>query len=273
MWRGRFKTPFVTPETDAPGTIARRVLVPANEQFAQLVTGALAELLQPENFTETPGGLSIEATVQRFHEMFTTYLETEGGSVSLPIGTILPHLITTALPSGWLPCDFSLHDAADYPALFAVLPDALKFGSTFRTPDLRNRVPVGQNGEGSAFGMDLGATGGDQEITLTTNQMPPHVHDAGQHSHILGNITVPGQTLNIPTTDNRATWTGGAALIPRHNNTNANGSVPLTVNAVNASAPSISQASIVTLSTGGGAPHSNLQPYTVTNYAIVALET
>lgn len=271
MWQGRLNTPLVTPELNPSGEIARRILIPADPGFLQLVTGALAELLEPENYTQTPGGVSIEATVQRFQQMFTSYLEPDEAPMSLPIGTILPHLITTSLPSGWLPCDFSLHEAADYPDLYAVLPAALLFGSQFRTPDLRNRIPVGQNGEGTAFGMQLGSTGGDAEITLSTNQMPPHVHDAGTHSHIMGGVAVPGQTVNVPTTDNRATWTGGAALIPRHNNTNANGSVPLTVAPVNAPAPSISGTSIVTLSTGGGAAHSNLQPYLVTSYAIIAL--
>lgn len=271
MWQGRIDTPFVTPSDNPPGTVTRRILLPGNEGFMQLVTGALAQLLIPENFTETPGGLTIEQTVQRFHEMFTTYLENEAPTVSIPIGTILPHMITTALPVGWLICDGAEYDAVDYPDLYAVLPPELQSGSTFNVPDLRLRVPVGQAGTGDGYGVYLGQGGGSQTHTLTTAEMPAHNHAQAQHRHANSPITAGGQSMNIPTRDSVATWTGGTGYPARHNNVNSNGNLAVTIPSqlINVADSGYAQPAIE--NAGGGGAHNNLQPFLLVNYAIVAL--
>lgn len=259
MWRGRYSTPFVTPEDNPPGDIPRRILVPGNEQFAQLVTGVLSELLKPENFTETPGGLSVEDTVQRFHEMFTSYLEPMEVPVSLPIGVIMPHAMAGTLPSGWLMCDGAQYDAADYPDLFAVLPSNLKQETTFNVPDLRERVPVGAETLLGGFNIPVGGHGGSQTAYLDAGDIP-------NHSHSINALLVSPGAGSFPARGNLASWVGGVGSVALHNNANPGNSVAVTL-------PDITIPLHSTNPTGGGelTGHNNLQPYTIVHFAIVAL--
>ena len=192
--------------------------------------------------------------------------------MQLPIGTIIPHMITGPLPAHLLPCDGSQYEPGSYPELYAVLPPALKTAEYFLTPDLRERVAVGANELGTAFNQDLGEMAGQAEVALTVQQLPPHSHTTVAHFHQNNPITVGGQTMNIPTTDNRATWTGGAANIPRHNNTNVNGSQAVTIPSQLVNVGQTSSETVQVNDTGSGWVHSNLQPFTVVNYAIIALE-
>jgi microcystin-dependent protein len=272
MWRGDYDTPFVTPLDNPPGTISRRILIPGNEQFAQLVSGVLAQLIQPENFTETPGGLSVEETVQKFQEMFTSYLEPEAAVMALPIGTIVPHMRGSNLPSNWLPCDGSQYEIGLYPDLYAVLPAALKTPEYFVTPDLRERVPVGANDLNQAYNQDLGEMAGQAEVALTIQQIPVHSHTTPSHTHSTPAASVPGGFGTFPVRANLANWTGGAGAIPLHANTNPLNNQDVSLPSVDIPAMVTSAAAPTTNAAGSGWVHTNLQPFTVVNYAIVALE-
>lgn len=106
-----------------------------------------------------------------------------GGS-AVPIGTIVPYAGSTP-PEGWLLCYGTEVSRAEYAALYAVCGDTYGAGNgstTFRLPNLLNRVPVGS---GSANWR--GQTGGAATVTLTTAQMPGHDHgSAGGHNHSMG---------------------------------------------------------------------------------------
>lgn len=271
MWRGRLNTPLVTPENNPPGTVARRVLIPADEGFLQLVTGALAELLEPDNYTETPGGLTIEETTQRFHAMFSTYLEPGENTLStIPVGTILPHMITSALPDGWLPCDGAEYDTADYPALYAVLPAALQNGLTFNVPDLRLRAPFGQAGGGDGHGVYLGQGGGEATHLLTVTEMPQHAHGTPSHSHAVPAQTVPQAAGSVLTRGNLASWVGGTGSIPLHNNASPANNYAVTLPDVEIPAQSTTAVTFATANQGGNGAHNNMPPFLICNYAIVA---
>src|SRR3546814_14396288 len=107
-------------------------------------------------------------------------------------------------PPGFLLCDGELHDAADYPALFAVT--GTKFNlvgdpdGKFRVPDLRGRVIAGADNMGGSVagrlttsgsgvnGGVLGAAGGAESHTLAEAEMPEHGHagsaaSGGAHTH------------------------------------------------------------------------------------------
>jgi len=82
-------------------------------------------------------------------------------------------------PAGWSFCDGSLLPISENETLFNLI--GTTFGgdgqSTFQLPDLRGRVPIhmGQ-GPGSSTNYLIGQSGGVEEVTLTTTQIPSHNH-------------------------------------------------------------------------------------------------
>lgn len=141
---------------------------------------------------------------------------------SLPnVGEIRGFAGSTA-PSGWLLCQGQMLNAADHPALFAVIGNA--YGgdgtTTFALPDSRGRV---MRGATSGTGNTLGSSGGADSITLASNQMPSHTHalngsSAGLRVSSLtggGNLPVEGGCIGAATTGSApaaAIWHSAADL-------------------------------------------------------------
>jgi microcystin-dependent protein len=98
---------------------------------------------------------------------------------SSPVGTVIWYSGLTA-PTDYLPCDGASYSRTVYSALFSVL--STRFGSvnasSFNVPDLRNRFAVGS---GSAY--SVGNTGGVDNVTLSTNQIPAHTHGSFDFGH------------------------------------------------------------------------------------------
>ncbi len=76
-------------------------------------------------------------------------------------------------PAGWMFCDGQLLPISEYETLFQLI--GTTYGgdgeTTFALPDLRGRVPLHQGN-----GFILAETGGVEEVTLTTPQLPAHSH-------------------------------------------------------------------------------------------------
>lgn len=76
-------------------------------------------------------------------------------------------------PKNWALCDGRLLNIRDYPRLYTLMGTA--YGgdgvNTFGVPNLQSRVPVH---EGPGF--VPGQMGGVEKVTLTTDQLPKHVH-------------------------------------------------------------------------------------------------
>src|SRR5258708_31746699 len=76
-------------------------------------------------------------------------------------------------PAGWAFCNGALIPISENDALFNLI--GTTYGgdgqSTFALPNLQSRVPV-HVGPGFA----LGQSGGEETVTLTTNQIPAHSH-------------------------------------------------------------------------------------------------
>src|SRR5256885_8894286 len=76
-------------------------------------------------------------------------------------------------PVNWMFCEGQLLAISENDILFQII--GTTYGgdgqTTFALPDLRGRIPLHQ---GNAF--VLGETGGAEEITLTTSQIPSHTH-------------------------------------------------------------------------------------------------
>lgn len=100
-----------------------------------------------------------------------------GGGDTLPIGIILP-LSSDTIPEGYLLCDGSAISRTEYSTLFSAIGTTYGAGdgsTTFNLPNLKGKVPVGQDTNDNNFDT-LGETGGEKTHTLTTNEIPSHTH-------------------------------------------------------------------------------------------------
>ncbi len=152
----------------------------------------------------------------------------------VPIGSLLLWTTDTA-PANYLLCDGSAVSRSTYATLFAVISTTYGVGdgsTTFNLPDLRGRLPLGQDDMGGASANvvthanadTLGGTEGSETHTLVTAELPAHTHTVSVHA---------GDTLHGGT---------GAGME--------------------------SGGSTATSSTGSDTAHENMPPYITLNYII-----
>src|ERR1044072_6382411 len=81
-------------------------------------------------------------------------------------------------PAGWVFCSGQLMPISENDALFTLI--GTTYGGdgqeTFGIPNLQSRVPVHAGTGSSGINYQLGESGGAEEVTLTTNQIPVHNH-------------------------------------------------------------------------------------------------
>lgn|ERR1041385_3008758 len=146
-------------------------------------------------------------------------------------------------PAGWMFCEGQLLPISEYETLFNLI--GTTYGGdgqeTFALPDLRGRIPIhqGKGPDGTTY--TLAETGGTEEVTLTTQQIP-------QHSHPLIAST---QTGTDKSPSGRITdQTSGGVLIYIEEGVDQ-------AMAANAIQPQ-----------GGSQPHNNFQPYLCVDFII-----
>ena len=145
-------------------------------------------------------------------------------------------------PAGWAFCNGQLLPISENETLFVVI--GTTYGGdgqeTFALPNLQSRIPV-HNGTGSGLSSyQLGETGGTEQVTLTTNQIPIHTHaplasDAGGTADSPGNNFWAASSLGKP----YVAGPPGVQMNPQ----------------------SISP-------TGGSQPHDNMMPFLCVTYII-----
>jgi alpha-tubulin suppressor-like RCC1 family protein/microcystin-dependent protein len=160
----------------------------------------------------------------------------EAGYDLIPTGTIVMWSGPVA-PAGWALCD-GQNGRPDLRGRFIL-------GYNDNAPE--NNNPIGSRSEPNAIGM----IGGEYEHTLTTSEMPSHIHeghtdDAGHWGFIL-----PPQAYDITGIINRDS---GSSLIDRNNRTVKNNW--------------IHGHRFKTNPTGGSQAHNNMPPYYVLAYII-----
>ncbi|MCP1386569.1 phage tail protein [Runella sp. CRIBMP] len=142
-------------------------------------------------------------------------------------------------PAGWMFCEGQLLPISENETLFQLI--GTTYGgdgeSTFALPDLRGRIPIHQGN-----GFVLAETGGAEEITLTTQQIPAHSHSFmgtdtnGSGGSPAGAVLARNASADAYTTDS----SGGLVDMS-----------PSMVNPV-----------------GGSQPHTNFQPYLCVDFII-----
>ena len=95
-------------------------------------------------------------------------------------------------PRGWAFCQGQLLAIAQNTALFSLL--GTTYGgngqTTFALPDLRGRVPIG-SGQGPGLSpRTLGEMAGTESTTLTSTQMPAHVHNMASGTSTMNAVNV-----------------------------------------------------------------------------------
>ncbi len=143
-------------------------------------------------------------------------------------------------PAGWMFCEGQLLPISEYETLFNLI--GTTYGgdgqSTFALPDMRGRIPL-------HFGNSytLAETGGVEEVTLTSSQIPAHSHAflASQDGGSQPNAGSGGYLL--ASSNVVKVYAAG------------------TTTTANFDAQSV-------LSTGGSQPHTNFQPYLCVNFII-----
>ena len=98
----------------------------------------------------------------------------------MPIGTVILFSGAT-IPQNYLVCDGSAISRQTYSDLFETIGTVYGDGDgvdTFNIPNLLNSVPLG-----SSSTYLLGRSGGSEDVSLTTDSMPSHLHVIPQHGH------------------------------------------------------------------------------------------
>ncbi len=193
-----------------------------------------------------------------------------------------------SLPPGFLWCDGSaVSRTVDYADLFATIGTTFGVGdgsTTFNLPDLRGRVPVGQDdmnntvGTGGGAisrvttagsgidGATLGATGGAQNHTLITAELPVHNHtltDPG-HTHT---VTDPTHTHDLK--DAGSGGGSGNYITPSGTNALTYSNKSGMVAAASTGITNVSNTTGITIANAGsGNSHYNMQPSLICNYII-----
>jgi microcystin-dependent protein len=115
-------------------------------------------------------------------------------------------------------------------------------GVNFKLPDLRGRMPIGYGAGPNLTTRQLGQFGGEEGVTLTTNQIPAHSHTYNALSGNREAATPAGNFLGTAAGNFYSQQDPGDTLLPMNSG-------------------AISMA-------GGGQAHNNMPPFLCVNFII-----
>lgn len=159
----------------------------------------------------------------------------------------------TYAPQDWLICDGSTLQILNYQVLYAVI--GTQYGgngtSNFILPDLRGRLAIGQGAGPGLTARVAGNTGGNETVTLVTDQLPVH-----NHNFVVSTAASPA-SVNIPTGSSYlGVINSSAGVSVGYVPSTSTGATPTALNTK------------VLSETGGAGAHTNLMPFLSINYMI-----
>ena len=189
--------------------------------------------------------------------------------MSKPIGSIIAFGGNYA-PKGWYFCQGQvLSINSETEALFKVI--STKFGgdgrTTFQLPDLRGRIPVGV-GQGTGYG--LGNKGGQEKVTLTTQQIASHNHTTENEpwpAQAVQNVLNDTNEASVPPMQNFSGFVSAVANFQSGLTTQRVKTFGPATNTVKGQALS-SNVGLKLSQSGGSTSHDNIQPSLVMNFII-----
>ena len=143
-------------------------------------------------------------------------------------------------PAGWAFCNGAVLPISENETLFQLI--GTTYGgdgqSTFALPNLQGRIPLHMGTNGSTF--QLAQTGGVENVTLTTQQIPAHTHPLVVSTNNASTANAQGNVL---------------AQTPSY--------TPYIVDS-----PSVTLNAASVGSGGGSQPHNNVQPFLCLSFII-----
>jgi microcystin-dependent protein len=149
-------------------------------------------------------------------------------------------------PRGWAMCQGQILPISQFSAMFALIGTFYGGNGTsnFQLPDLRSRVPMKYGSDPVGNQYVIGEQGGEETIQLQSNQMPIHTHV------LVGDSGTGGKSKVAAGAAMGATPQGGSFYAP-----GANANQPI-------------NPGTVSIYSGGGQPHTNIQPCLAINWCI-----
>jgi len=234
------------------------------------VDGLGAKPLRTSPGAEVASGMLIQGTPYA-----ATYNNSDGAfylrgfyslPYAIPIGGLIPYVGTNAPNSSFaLPFGQAI-SRTSYATLFTLVGTTFGAGdgsTTFNIPDLRGRTPFGKDDMGGSAasritvaggntdGTSLGGTGGAQNHTLTTAEIPLHTHTAA--------VTDPGHSHTPNGGGNFVTDVVGAGSPV----VGSQGTVPTNRTTTNTTGITVANANA-----GGGSAHTIMPPYIILPFVL-----
>lgn len=186
-----------------------------------------------------------------------------------PIGSIISKLTDTGPGEGWVQISGQSLIKADFPQLYAEIGG--KFGEdndTFNLPNLSGAYLTGASSSSGSFI-------GDNEITLTTLQIPPHTHDVTDNGHTHDatspphnhTITDPGHSHSSGEVSSAAGTDGSDSGVSSGNTGSATTGITVD-NATSTVSVQSAMAGVTVNQSGGGQPFNN-RPYSIEVYYFI----
>ncbi len=145
-------------------------------------------------------------------------------------------------PTGWALCQGQLLSISQNTALFALIGTTYGGNGTtnFGLPDLRGRAPVSSGQAPGLSNYELGQQAGEEFHTLTTSEMPAHIHSLNVSSNV-GSSDSPQNGLPAR----------NAAAVPQYGTTANTTAAPAAISV-----------------SGNNQPHENRPPVLALNWCI-----